>query len=95
MATSMAAALAATIPAPQTSEQQRPTAPKDVIPKTMAHAVDIEAEIELKSVRVDGMVSPNNPFLPFCFPSHPRLPPFTFGLVRELTDEQKTPSTFF
>lgn len=52
----MAAALAATIPAPQSSDTQRPSAPKDVIPKNMAHAVDIEAEIELKSVCVDGLV---------------------------------------
>ncbi|KAG8936520.1 hypothetical protein FRC03_002510 [Tulasnella sp. 419] len=56
MATSMAAALAASLPA-TTAQTEAPVAPKASIPKTMAHAVDIEAEIPITRVQLDGLVA--------------------------------------
>lgn len=55
-ATSMAAALAASLPAPQAAST--PTAPTyEAIPASMSKVVDIEAEIPLTSVQIDGLVS--------------------------------------
>lgn len=56
-ATSMAAALAASLPAPAAAPA--PTAPThEAIPASMAKVVDIEADIPLTSVQLDGMVRP-------------------------------------
>jgi hypothetical protein len=55
-ATSMAAALAASLPAPQAASA--PAAPiYEAIPASMSKAVDIEAEIPLICVQIDGLVS--------------------------------------
>jgi translation initiation factor 3 subunit H len=54
-ATSMAAALAASLPAPQAAST--PAAPTyEAIPASMSKAVDIEAEIPLTCVQIDGLV---------------------------------------
>jgi len=54
-ATSMAAALAASLPAPTSAPV--PAAPTyEAIPASMAKVIDIEAEIPLTSVQLDGMV---------------------------------------
>ncbi|KIM85239.1 hypothetical protein PILCRDRAFT_817241 [Piloderma croceum F 1598] len=54
-ATSMAAALAASLPAPQAASV--PAAPTyEAIPASMSKAVDIEAEIPLTCVQIDGLV---------------------------------------
>ncbi|KAI0830680.1 hypothetical protein BC628DRAFT_1355112 [Trametes gibbosa] len=54
-ATSMAAALAATLPAPQAAPT--PSAPTyEAIPASMAQVIDIEAEIHITSVQLDAMV---------------------------------------
>lgn len=56
MATSMAAALAASLPAPQAAST--PAAPTyEAIPASMSKVVDIEAEIPLTCVQIDGLVS--------------------------------------
>jgi len=55
-APSMAAALAASLPAPpdaQATFQQK----YEAIPPSMAKLVDIEAEIPITDVQLDGMVS--------------------------------------
>ena len=53
----MAAALAASLPAPSTVAA--PTQPTyESIPPSMAKVVDIEAEIPLSVVQLDGMVCP-------------------------------------
>ncbi|KAG5342396.1 hypothetical protein C0989_002231 [Termitomyces sp. Mn162] len=55
MATSMAAALAASLPAPAAAPA--PAAPTyEAIPASMSKVIDIEAEIPLTSVQLDGMV---------------------------------------
>ncbi|KAG6911905.1 hypothetical protein DXG01_000152 [Tephrocybe rancida] len=55
MATSMAAALAASLPAP--SATPVPAAPTyEAIPASMSKVIDIEAEIPLTNVQLDGMV---------------------------------------
>lgn len=55
-ATSMAAALAASLPAPQTASM--PAAPTyEAIPASMSRVVDIEAEIPLTCVQLDGLAS--------------------------------------
>ena len=55
-ATSMAAALAASLPAPQSAPA--PSAPSyEAIPASMAKVIDIEAEIPITSVQLDAMVS--------------------------------------
>lgn len=55
MATSMAAALAASLPAPQAAPT--PAAPTyEAIPASMSKAIDIEAEISVTSIQLDGMV---------------------------------------
>lgn len=55
-ATSMAAALAASLPAPQAAST--PAAPSyEAIPASMSKVVDIEAEIPLTGVQIDGLVS--------------------------------------
>ncbi|KAJ3503159.1 hypothetical protein NLJ89_g8556 [Agrocybe chaxingu] len=54
-ATSMAAALAASLPAPA-AVTVAPTPTYEAIPASMAKAVDIEAEIPLTCVQLDGMV---------------------------------------
>ena len=69
--TSMAAALAATLPAPQSAPT--PSAPTyEAIPASMAKVIDIEAEIPVTSVQLDAMVSVMllNRLLP-PFPSRP------------------------
>jgi translation initiation factor 3 subunit H len=54
-ATSMAAALAASLPAPQAAST--PAVPTyEAIPASMSKAVDTEAEIPLTSVQIDGLV---------------------------------------
>jgi len=55
-APSMAAALAASLPSP--SDAQASPQPKyEAIPASMAKLVDIEAEIPITGVQLDGMVS--------------------------------------
>ena len=55
MATSMAAALAASLPAaPAASAAPVPT--YEAIPASMAKVIDIEADIPLTSVQLDGLV---------------------------------------
>lgn len=55
-ATSMAAALAASLPAPQAAST--PAAPSyEAIPASMSKVVDIEAEIPLTGVQIDGLVN--------------------------------------
>jgi hypothetical protein len=57
MATSMAAAIAASLPAPQASSA--PVAPiHEPIPASMSKLIDIEAEIPLNVVRLEGLVCP-------------------------------------
>jgi translation initiation factor 3 subunit H len=54
-ATSMAAALAASLPAPTAAPVQ--VAPTyEAIPASMSKVIDIEAEIPLTMVQIDGMV---------------------------------------
>ena len=53
----MAAAIAASLPAPQTAPTQ--AAPSyEAIPASMSKVIDIEADIQLTCVQLDGMVSP-------------------------------------
>jgi hypothetical protein len=53
--TTMAAALAASLPAPQTAPT--PAAPTyEAIPASMSKVIDIEAEIPLTCVQLDGLV---------------------------------------
>lgn len=53
---SMAAALAASLPAPQTAPT--PAAPTyEAIPASMSKVIDIEADIPVTSVQLDGLVS--------------------------------------
>lgn len=60
-ATSMAAALAASLPAPQAAPA--PSAPTyEAIPASMAQVIDIEAEIHITSVQLDAIVSTSRPF---------------------------------
>ena len=55
-ATSMAAALAASLPAP--SAAPAPAAPTyEAIPASMSKVIDLEGEIPLQSVQLDGLVS--------------------------------------
>ena len=55
-APSMAAAIAASLPAPQSA--LAPTAPTyEAIPASMAKVIDIEADIPITSVQLDGLVS--------------------------------------
>ena len=55
-ATSMAAAVAASIPAPQAAPT--PSAPTyEAIPASMSKVIDLEAEIPITSVQLDSMVS--------------------------------------
>ena len=57
MATSMAAAIAASLPAPQAASA--PAAPvHEPIPASKAKLIDIEAEIPLNSVQLEGLVCP-------------------------------------
>jgi hypothetical protein len=54
-ATTMAAALAASLPAPQSAPT--PSAPTlESLPASMAKLIDIEAEIPISAVQVDGLV---------------------------------------
>lgn len=63
-ATSMAAALAASLPAPSaTTAAPAPT--YEAIPASMAKAIDIEADIPLTSVQLDALVCPaSDPVFP-------------------------------
>jgi len=55
MATSMAAAIAASLPAPQTASA--PAAPMhEPIPASMSKLIDIEVEIPLNLVQLEGLV---------------------------------------
>jgi hypothetical protein len=57
MATSMAAAIAASLPAPQAASA--PAAPvHEPIPASMSKLIDMEAEIPLNSVQLEGLVCP-------------------------------------
>lgn len=59
MATSMAAAIAATMPERQAAQTAAPTAASthEAIPASMAKLMDVEAEIPLTTVELDGLVS--------------------------------------
>jgi translation initiation factor 3 subunit H len=59
MATSMAAAIAATMPERQAAQTTAPAAAvtHEAIPASMAKLMDVEAEIPLASVELDGLVS--------------------------------------
>ena len=58
----MAAALAASLPAPQAAPT--PSAPTyEAIPASMAKVIDIEAEIPITSVQLDAMVSIAPPYI--------------------------------
>ena len=61
-ATSMAAALAASLPAPS-AVTAAPTPTYEAIPASMAKVIDIEAEIPLTCVQLDGMVCFSFPLL--------------------------------
>ena len=53
---SMAAAIAASLPAPQTAPT--PAAPSyEAIPASMSKVIDIEADIPLSYIQLDGLVS--------------------------------------
>ena len=55
MTTSMAAAIAASIPAPQSAPA--PAAPVyEAIPASMSKVIDVEAEIPVTSVQLDALV---------------------------------------
>jgi len=57
MATSMAAAIAASLPAPQAASA--PAVPiHEPIPASMSKLIDIEAEIPLSMVQLEGLVCP-------------------------------------
>ena len=58
----MAAALAASLPAPSAATVA-PTPTYEAIPASMAKAIDIEAEIPLTCVQLDGMVCVHYPIL--------------------------------
>lgn len=60
-ATSMAAALAASLPAPSAATAA-PTPTYEAIPASMAKVIDIEAEIPLTCVQLDGMVCFSFPY---------------------------------
>jgi hypothetical protein len=66
MATSMAAAIAASMPEKQAAPSSAPTtvATHEAIPASMAKVMDVEAEIPLASVELDGLVS----LFPWLFP---------------------------
>jgi translation initiation factor 3 subunit H len=51
----MAATLAATIPAPQTAPTPAPPT-YEAIPASMSKVIDVEAEIPLSCVQLDGLV---------------------------------------
>lgn len=54
-ANTMAAALAATLPAPQAAPP--PAAPSyEAIPASMAKVIDTEGEIPIRTIQLDGMV---------------------------------------
>ncbi|KAG8903847.1 hypothetical protein FRB99_002662 [Tulasnella sp. 403] len=55
---SLASMLAASLPAQQANSAQNstPQPPKETIPKNMAHAVDVEAEIEIEQVKLEALV---------------------------------------
>ena len=54
---SMAAAIAASLPAPQSAPT--PAAPTyEAIPASMSKVIDIESDIPVTTVQLDGMVSP-------------------------------------
>ncbi len=55
-APSMAAAIAASLPAPQ-SAPTTATPTYEAIPASMAKVIDIEADIQLTGVQLDGLVS--------------------------------------
>ena len=57
MATSMAAAIAASLPAPTTAAPSSVKPTYDAIPASMSKVVDIQAEIPISSVQLDAMVS--------------------------------------
>jgi translation initiation factor 3 subunit H len=56
MATSMAAALAASLPAPSASLAP-PVPVHDAIPASMSKVIDIEADIPLTTIQIDALVS--------------------------------------
>ena len=62
MATSMAAAIAASMPAQQVAPA--PVQPTyEAIPPSMSKVIDIEADIPVVQVQLDALVS-----IPFCLP---------------------------
>lgn len=68
MATSMAAAIAASMPEKQAAPSSAPTtvATHEAIPASMAKVMDVEAEIPLTSVELDGLVSVEQVILMRC-----------------------------
>jgi translation initiation factor 3 subunit H len=59
MANTMAAALAASLPAPQAAPA--PVAPSyEAIPASMAKVIDTEGEIPITRIQLDGLVSDND-----------------------------------
>ena len=68
MATSMAAAIAASMPEKQAAPSSAPTtvATHEAIPASMAKVMDVEAEIPLTSVELDGLVSNKYSWLIIC-----------------------------
>lgn len=65
----MAAALAASLPAPQATPT--PAAPThEIIPASMSKAIDLEAETPLTAVQLDGMVSAVSPLTLITFEVH-------------------------
>lgn len=59
----MAAAIAASLPAPTTAAPSSVKPTYDEIPTSMYKVIDISAEIPIKSVQLDAMVRWNNVIL--------------------------------
>ena len=56
MATTMAETLAATLPAPAPTQAATTVPLSDTIPASMSKLIDIEAEIPIETVQLDGLV---------------------------------------
>jgi translation initiation factor 3 subunit H len=77
MATSMAAALAASLPAPQAASA--PVAPvHEPIPASMSKLIDIEVEISLNLVQLEGLVV--SKIIKHCSESHSSVHGLLLGL---------------
>lgn len=91
MAASLASRLAASLPTTQASapSASTPQTAKETIPKSLAHAVDVEAEIPLESVRIDSLVSCHHHRRPF-FASNQFV---YFRLLPKSSSTAETPTT--